>query len=182
MITRSTIVKNPIASTTASSSRHASQTDARPGGTSSLATEEMSAWRSFVDTQAGLISAIESDLSSTGLTLGDYQVLVFLSEAPGRKMRMCDLADALQLSPSGLTRRLDGIVRKGWVERRGCAEDRRVMLAVLTEDGFDQLTAAAPTHVDSVRRRLIDLLDTHEIECMTAICGKVRAALDADDT
>jgi DNA-binding MarR family transcriptional regulator len=139
---------------------------------------EMQAWRSYVETQSDLQTALEADLQPTGLNLGDYQVLVFLSEADDHRMRMCDLAELLQLSPSGLTRRLDGLVRKGLVERVGSDLDRRVMLAVLTPDGLALLEAAAPTHVDSVRAHLIDLLDTDELEALVRIFGKVRAALD----
>jgi DNA-binding MarR family transcriptional regulator len=139
----------------------------------------MDAWRSYVETQSDLQNAIETDLAPTGLTLGDYQVLVFLSEAEEHRMRMCDLADLLQLSPSGLTRRLDGLVRHGWVERVGSDVDRRVMLAVLTDAGFAQLIAAAPTHVDSVRRRLVDLLDDDELDALARVFRKVRAALDS---
>jgi DNA-binding MarR family transcriptional regulator len=138
----------------------------------------MRAWRSYVETQSDLNNAIEADLVPTGLTLGDYQVLVFLSEADDRQMRMCDLADMLQLSPSGLTRRLDGLVRRGWVERQGSDLDRRVMLAVLTDRGFAQLEAAAPTHVDSVRSRIVDVLDRDELEALSTIFGKIRAALE----
>lgn len=140
---------------------------------------EMDAWRSYVETQSDLQNAIETDLAPTGLTLGDYQVLVFLSEADDHRMRMCDLADLLQLSPSGLTRRLDGLVRQGWVQRVGSDVDRRVMLAVLTDTGFAQLVAAAPTHVDSVRRRLVDLLDEEELAAFARAFRKVRAALDS---
>src|SRR3978361_1722917 len=97
---------------------------------------EMKAWRNFVTGVAPLMDAFNKDLEPHGLTLGDYEVLVHLSEAPERRMRMCDLADALRLSPSGLTRRLDGLVRNRLVERRSCPTDRRVMHAHLTEVGL----------------------------------------------
>lgn len=143
-----------------------------------LSDVEMRAWRSYVETQADLNAAIEADLRPTGLSLGDYQVLVFLSEAPDQRLRMCDLADDLQLSPSGLTRRLDSIVRRGWVERVGSDDDRRVMLAALTNEGREALECAAPTHVESVRRRLVDLLDDDELATLAGIFDKVRGALD----
>jgi DNA-binding MarR family transcriptional regulator len=92
-------------------------------------------------------------------------------------MRMCDLAQRLQLSPSGLTRRLDGLVRSGLVDRVGSADDRRVMLAVLTEHGFDRLSSAAPAHVESVRRRIIDRLDCDEMLVLARIFDKVRDGL-----
>lgn len=143
---------------------------------------EMAAWVAFVETHGDLLAALESDLAPTGLTLGDYQVLVYLSEAETHSMRMCDLAELLQLSPSGLTRRLDGLVRAGWVERRGSASDRRVMLAVLTDAGRTQLADAAPAHVASVRHRIIDRLDAHEVDALAAIFAKIRAGLDDDRT
>src|SRR3954453_7769467 len=111
-------------------------------GANWLRPDEMLAWRSYAETNADLLAALERDLSSTGLDLGDYQVLVFLSESPERALRMCDLAGRLQLSPSGLTRRLDGLVRAGLVQRRGSDSDRRVMLAALTPKGVRALEEA----------------------------------------
>lgn len=144
-----------------------------------LSETEMAAWRGFIETQSDLVTALESDLTQTGLTLGDYQVLVFLSEAPDHRLRMCDLAEQLQLSPSGLTRRLDGLVREGLVEREPSELDRRVMLAVLTHAGWTRLGAAAPTHLASVRRRIVDHLTDDELTAMASIFAKLRAALDA---
>ncbi len=145
-----------------------------------LEPREMAAWRAFVTTSTDLGSAMESDLVHTGLMTGDYQVLVNLSEAEDRSVRMCDLAGKLQLSPSGLTRRLDGLVRAGYVERRPSDADRRVMLAVLTPAGFDKLVEVAPLHVASVRRRMIDLLSPAELDAIASSFGKIRAALDAE--
>jgi DNA-binding MarR family transcriptional regulator len=138
---------------------------------------EMAAWRYFVETHGDLMTALESDLAPTGLNLGDYQVLVYLSEAPEHSMRMCDLADILQLSPSGLTRRLDGLVRAGSVDRRSSELDRRVMLAVLTPAGRRQLESAAPIHVESVRRRFIDLLTRDELRCLASAFRKIQHGL-----
>ena len=78
---------------------------------------EHHAWRTFVETVDDLTAAINAVLAPHGITLGDYQVFVFLSEVEGRRMRMVDLAAALHLSPSGLTRRLDGLTRDGYVDR-----------------------------------------------------------------
>jgi DNA-binding MarR family transcriptional regulator len=139
---------------------------------------EMRAWRTYVETVGNLTTAIENDLAPTGLTLGDYQLLVYLSEAPDRRMRMCDLAVALQLSPSGLTRRLDGLVRSGFVVRVGSDDDRRVMLAVLTRSGFAALEAAAPVHVESVRRRILDHLDPDQVGALGDVFEAIRDALD----
>jgi DNA-binding MarR family transcriptional regulator len=144
-----------------------------------LTAREMTAWRTYIETHADLTNAIERALADHDLTLGDYQVLVFLSEAAERSMRMCDLADRLQLSPSGLTRRLDGLVQAGFVTRQPSAEDRRVMLATLTPAGFAALEAAAPDHVASVRRHLFDHLDSSQVDALASIFQAVREGLDA---
>jgi DNA-binding MarR family transcriptional regulator len=144
--------------------------------------DEMAAWRNYVDSVGALNQALEADLAEFGLTTGDYEVLVRLSEAPDHRLRMCDLAGQLRLSPSGLTRRLDGLVKTGVVARRPSEDDRRVMLAVLTDDGFELLQRAAPHHVDSVRHHFIDLLSPAEVKAFASAFAKVRAALDARDT
>lgn len=145
-----------------------------------LSRDEMRAWGTFIGTQGHLITALENDLAPTGLTLGDYQVFVYLSAAEDGAMKMCDLAETLQLSPSGLTRRLDGLVQAGWVERRPSESDRRVMHAVLTEAGRAKLEAAAPVHVESVRARMIDHLDADEIRAVASAFSKIREVLRAE--
>lgn len=138
---------------------------------------EMAAWRGYVDTIDALQAVLELDLTPHGLTIGDYEVLVRLSEAPDRAMRMCDLAGQLRLSPSGLTRRLDGLVRGGLVNRTPSESDRRVMLAVLTDQGAEALAAAAPDHVAGVRRHFVDLLSRGELQRLAVAFAKVRDGL-----
>jgi DNA-binding MarR family transcriptional regulator len=140
---------------------------------------EMRAWRNFINSLGPLMEAFERDLTPHGLTFGDYEVLVYLSEADDRRMRMCDLAEKLRLSPSGLTRRLDGLVRNQLVERHTSPDDRRVMHAHLTDVGSDKLVQTAPEHVVSVRRHLLDLLDSDQIEHMGDIFDTVRTGLVA---
>ena len=90
---------------------------------------------------------------------------------------LLSLAALLQLSPSGLTRRLDGLVRLGVVERRPSELDRRVMLAVLTDHGQAYLEKVAPDHVDSVRRHIIDLISRDDMAAMARIFRTIRTAL-----
>jgi DNA-binding MarR family transcriptional regulator len=137
---------------------------------------EMRSWRNYIQVVDELAARLEGDLvRAHGLTLGDYQVLVYLSESPGHRLRMCDLAGWLRLSPSGLTRRLDGLVKGGLVVREPSAEDRRVSLAVLTEHGFARLERAAPDHVDSVRRHMLDHLDRQQITLIGDAFAAIRA-------
>lgn len=146
-----------------------------------LSDREMAAWRSFIETNGDLFTALERDLGEVGLNLGDYQVLVYLAEADDGAMRMCDLADALQLSPSGLTRRLDGLVRSEHVTRRPSTDDGRVMMAVLADAGRELLEATAPIHVASVRRRIFDHLSSEQVDAMAEIFEAIAVGLAAAD-
>jgi DNA-binding MarR family transcriptional regulator len=139
--------------------------------------QQMAAWRSYIETVVDLNAALEADLAPHGLTLGDYQVLVHLSEAPRHELRMCDLAALLQLSPSGLTRRLDGLVGMGVVERRPSDLDRRVMLAVLTDDGWSYLEKVAPVHVGSVRHHIVDRISREDMAAMARIFDAIQRGL-----
>ena len=138
---------------------------------------EQLAWRSFVTTLPDLNAAFEADLAPHGITMGDYEVLVFLSEAPHNRLRMCDLAAALRLSPSGLTRRLDGMVKAGWVERASCSSDRRVMYAVLTAGGRTKMEIASADHVQSVRRHFIGPLGPKGVQQLSSLFLAIREHL-----
>lgn len=126
--------------------------------------EEMAAWRAFVDAQAAVTARTEADLlAAHGISAGEYGVLVHLSESADGGTRMCDLADALHLSPSGLTRRVDAMVKSGLVTREPSPDDRRVMRAVLTPAGRALLERAAPDHVASVRRHFVGRLTRQQL-------------------
>ncbi len=126
-----------------------------------LDAETQAVWRRLLFVHAALIEALDQDLHSAhGFGLGDYEVLVHLSEAPEQCLRMTELAARVSLSPSGLTRRVDGLVRRGLVRRLPCESDGRGSYASLTEAGLQQLREAAPTHVAGVRRYLLDPLGT----------------------
>ena len=142
-----------------------------------LSESEQTAWRNFVNTMPDLDAAFEADVAAHGITMGDYTVLVFLSEADDHRLRMCDLAASLRLSPSGLTRRLDGMVKAGWVDRSACSADRRVMYAHLTAAGIEKMNAAAPDHVDSVRRHFIEPLGPEGVQQLSELFGLIRQHL-----
>jgi DNA-binding MarR family transcriptional regulator len=139
------------------------------------------AWRTFVETVDDLIAEMNKDLAPHGVTLGDYQVFVFLSEVEEHRMRMVDLAAALHLSPSGLTRRLDGLARDGYVARVPSLQDRRVMLAVLTDRGLAKLNEAYPTHLASVRRRIFDHCSSVDITALGRVFAAIQAGLCDDE-
>jgi DNA-binding MarR family transcriptional regulator len=142
-----------------------------------LNSTEAVAWRAFIESIGDLMTAFEAGLAENGLTLGDYQVLVYLSESDGRTMRMCDLASVLRLSPSGLTRRLDGLVKSGLVARNPSDSDRRVMMASLTPNGWKRLQKAAPDHVENVREFLFDHLTPTQVKNMAEVFTAIQAGI-----
>ncbi len=144
-----------------------------------LSPAEMAAWRTYIETTGDLMRAIERDLAPFGLDRGDYQLLAMLSEAPGQRLRLCDLADSLRLTRSGLTRRMEGVLKKKLVARVQSDEDGRVAYAHITPKGFDLLKTAAPKHLESVRRLMVDLLTPTEIKAVASAFGKISANLGA---
>ncbi len=127
-----------------------------------LSDDEQALWRLLLSVEARLQGRLDHDLRvDHGLSLAEYAVLVHLSEAGPDGLRMSELAHRLLLSRSGLTRRFDSMVRAGLVERRSCPADGRGAMAHLTASGRERLAAAAPTHVEGVRRFLLDPLASH---------------------
>lgn len=139
--------------------------------------EEMSAWRQFITTSVDLMKALEDDVRPYGLTMGDYQLLAMISEAPDHRLRMCDLAEQLRLSRSGLTRRMDGVLSSAWVARVRDDSDRRVAYAELTTKGWNLLRKVAPVHLASVRRLMIDHLSRAEVRAIGNAFAKISGNL-----
>jgi DNA-binding MarR family transcriptional regulator len=134
----------------------------------------MRAWQALLDVSTGVLAALDGELQREhGLSLGEYEVLVHLSDTPGHSLRMTDLAERLKLSPSGITRRVDGLVREGLVERVQCPSDRRGSNAVLTEKGVLRLNEAAPTHVRGVRAHFIDQLTERQLANLASALSAV---------
>lgn len=146
-----------------------------------LDAEEQHAWRLLLRINGRLLARLDADLAQThGIGLADYEVLAQLSEVPDRSLRMAELADRLLLSPSGLTRRIDSLARRGLVAREPCPSDARGSFAVLTEAGLATLQASAPTHVAGVRRYLFDTLDRDAVGRLVDGLAKVDANLSEE--
>jgi DNA-binding MarR family transcriptional regulator len=143
---------------------------------------EQRAWRAFVSASLVVTAELEADLMARHrLSLGEYAVLANLSESEDRRLRMTDLAQQLSLSPSGLTRRLDRLVREGFVARESCPTDRRSVYAALTEAGLAKLAKAAPDHVAGVRRLVVDRLDRYQLAELADVLEQVRAGCPGSD-
>src|SRR6266436_1438060 len=108
-----------------------------------------------------------------GLTMNDYGCLLLLSRADEEGMRRIDLANDLQLSPSGITRLLDRLMEQGLVGKGACSEDARVSYAVLTDAGMAKLREAAPGHVEDIERRLSAVLDEDEMNQLAELLGRL---------
>ncbi|HUW78755.1 MAG TPA: MarR family transcriptional regulator [Candidatus Nanopelagicaceae bacterium] len=134
-----------------------------------LTPDEMRAWRAYILTSRQLYEALERDLVAHGLSMADYEVIAYLSEAPGRRVRMSELAQASLLSRSRLSHRMKVLEQAGIVRRESCLDDRRGSFAVLTDHGWQKIVAAAPDHVLSVRSRFLDLLQSDEQALLATI-------------
>ena len=142
---------------------------------------EQLAWRNFLLAHGRLLARLDADLvSECDMTLAEYEVLLHLSEAPDHKLRMNELADLARLSPSGLTRRFDALVRRGWVLRERCDDDRRGVMASLTKDGLKQLKAAMPVHDRGESEYFFNVLDAKQVKVLGEAMNKVAAANSPD--
>jgi DNA-binding MarR family transcriptional regulator len=121
-------------------------------------------------------------VESHGLTINDYGTLLLLSRAGEEGMRRIDLANQLQLSPSGITRLLDRLEDQGLVGKGECKEDARVSYAILTDAGLDKLKEAAPGHVDDIDRKLSAVLSDEEIETLNELLGRFTDAAGGECT
>lgn len=134
---------------------------------------ELRAWRGFVLNARDVLQDIEADLEPFGIDGGDYQLLAMLSESPERRMKLCDLAARLRLSRGGLTRRMQGVLKKGLVKRVRNEDDGRSAYAEMTTKGWSLLKRAAPAHVESVRSRMIDCLTKEELARLASAFEKL---------
>ena len=131
--------------------------------TQSLNSAQLTCWRAYIESSQRLFNQLEEELRATSdLSLADYHVLVLLSETPGQRLRMGELAGRLVFSPSRLTYQVSSMERRGLVTRQPCPDDRRGSEAVLTAAGLLTLHEAAPQHAASVRQHLMDDLDEAE--------------------
>jgi DNA-binding MarR family transcriptional regulator len=138
-----------------------------PGEPRWLDEDEQRAWRAWLYSSLLLQDRLDRELTrETGISHAYYEILVALSEAPERRMRMSELADTCLSSRSRLSHAVSRLEERGWVRRQVCSEDGRGLLAVLTDEGFAALEAAAPVHVESVRTHLFDQLGPQQVAAM----------------
>ncbi|MFG2103542.1 MarR family winged helix-turn-helix transcriptional regulator [Micromonospora echinaurantiaca] len=132
--------------------------------------DEQRTWRAFLTASRALMETLDRELQrDAGMPHAYYEILVRLSEAPGRRLRMSELAEASGASRSRLSHAVSRMEAAGWVRREECPTDRRGQVALLTEAGFATLAAAAPGHVEGVRRHLFDALTPAQVDQLRRI-------------
>jgi DNA-binding MarR family transcriptional regulator len=146
-----------------------------------LDTDEQRAWRAWLYSAQLLQDRLDRELiHATGISHAYYEILVALSETPDRRMRMSELADRCLSSRSRLSHAVARLEERGWVRRQVCEEDGRGQLAVLTDEGFAALEAAAPIHVESVRTHLFDQLTPEQVQNVRDFGETLLRHLDPD--
>lgn len=141
---------------------------------------EMKAWRGYIIASRRLLEALDNDLEGHDLSMSDYEILAQLSDAPDRRLRMSELAEIAMLSRSRLSHRMKVMEKAGWVRREACPVDKRGYFAVMTPKGWKAIVAAAPDHVESVRKRFVDHLSKADQIALAQIFDKVGGALRED--
>jgi DNA-binding MarR family transcriptional regulator len=146
-----------------------------------LTAEEQQAWRAFLTASQTLFSAVDAQLQrDSAFPHGYYEILVRLSEADDRALRMSQLAEASASSKSRLSHAVARLEERGWVERLDCETDRRGQIARLTDAGLAALEAAAPGHVAQVRRSLFDRITAEQVTQLTDISTAIAAGQPGD--
>jgi DNA-binding MarR family transcriptional regulator len=133
-----------------------------------LTERQLAAWVAFLKSQRRVLDHLEAELRAEhDLSLSEYEVLLHLSRAPNNAMPMGELASGVLLTPSGLTRLADRMVKDGLIAREACPTDRRVSYLVLTPAGETKFKAAAPTHVRGVHEHFAKHLagETDAVAC-----------------
>jgi DNA-binding MarR family transcriptional regulator len=156
-------------------------TTVHPAGRAPLTASDprLDTWRDFLHVHARLLRRMDEELQANhGLSMAEYDALLQLATASGRRLRMSALADRVLLSRSGITRLVDRLVASGMVERTACSTDARGAEAALTPAGMDRLRAASRTHLDGVDTWFLGVIDESDRVAMQRALDEVAGHLD----
>ena len=135
---------------------------------------EFAAWVGFLRVHAVFVRELDAELEAAhGLPLTQYEVLLYLDAAPDQRLRMTELARSVLLSQSGVTRLVDRLEARGLVVREPCPEDRRGLLARITDEGRRRLAEARPTHLAGIRRLFVQHFDDDELRRLADVWERV---------
>jgi DNA-binding MarR family transcriptional regulator len=137
----------------------------------------LDAWRSYLQSHASILRVLDAELvADHGMTTRDYEVLLYLAQAEGRRLPMSALAESTMLTRSGITRLIDGLVDCGLIERVSCASDARVSYAQLTDTGYEKLRQAGVTHIASIHRLFLEHFSGEEIDALASLLSRLPGA------
>ena len=137
----------------------------------------LDAWRSYLQSHASILRELDASLlSEHDMTTRDYEVLLYLAEADGRRLPMSALAERTMLTRSGITRLVDGLVGGRLIERVSCQKDARVSYARLTDAGYEKLRQAGCTHVAGIRKLFLEHFTSEEMDTLAALLGRLPGA------
>jgi DNA-binding MarR family transcriptional regulator len=137
----------------------------------------LEAWRAYLQSHASIMRVLDAELvAEQGITTRDYEVLLYLHQAPDRRLAMSALATRTMLTRSGVTRLVDGLVDAGFVARMACREDARVSYAQLTDQGEAKLREAGCSHVASIQRLFLEHFSQREIAQLAGLLGRLPGA------
>ena len=149
----------------------------RKARTAPLTAKEEAAWRALARAVHVIPRVLDAELlESQGLSMTEYNVLMNLSEAPDQSLRIGELANFVSITVSGLTRVVDRLSRRGFVERVRADDDARGQVAVLTPEGLDGLQQAWPTHLAGVRRHVMDHLEGTDLVALAEALENIGSA------
>jgi DNA-binding MarR family transcriptional regulator len=137
----------------------------------------LEAWRSYLQSHASILRELDAELAAAhGMTTRDYEVLLYLAQAPERMLPMSVLATSTMLTRSGITRLVDGLVEAGLIERVACSRDARVSYAHLTDVGYRKLREAGCTHIAGIQRLFLEHFSPEEISQLAVLLGRLPGA------
>jgi DNA-binding MarR family transcriptional regulator len=137
----------------------------------------LEAWRSYLQSHAAILRVLDAELvAGHGITTRDYEVLLYLAQAPEHRLAMSELAESTMLTRSGITRLCDGMVADGFIVRVSCERDARVSYAQLTDAGYEKLRAAGRTHVAGIRHQFLEHFSVEEIELLARLLRRLPGA------
>ena len=137
----------------------------------------LEAWRGYLQSHATILRQLDAELvAAHGMTTRDYEVLLYLAQAPDRQLPMSALAASTMLTRSGITRLVDGLVNAGWIERVACQSDARVSYARLTDVGYSKLRDAGCTHIAGIQRLFLEHFSLRELDQLATLLSRLPGA------
>lgn len=137
----------------------------------------LEAWRGYLQSHAAIVRELDAELVAVhAITTRDYEVLLYLAQAPDRRLPMSVLATSTMLTRSGITRLVDGLVKAGLLERVSCPSDARISYAQLTDAGYRKLREAGCTHIASIQRLFLEHFTSEEISQLALLMSRLPGA------